>query len=462
MNLDRGNQQPTLLSLSGLLLLAAIFTVASAPAEADGGAARAPAQAAGSAATAPDLPAEITRVLAHPALTGARIGIVVRDARTGELLAGYNGDELFAPASVTKVFTSATMLHLLGASFSWQTPIAYRGAQAGETVSGDLWVIGRGAPDIVEEQLWLAARAVQDRGVRRITGDLVVDDRFFDEKRYAEGWPNGIQTREAYHSPISALMANYAAYREGSEWRSVSDAALHFGERFKELLGFAGVELVGRVRYPTADEMTAIQSPADAVPDNARLAFPEELELLYTIRSEPLGRLVMDLNKFSNNVVAETMLKTLGAIEYGLPGTTTSGLAVVARFLSDELGIALNSYIMADGSGLSDLNRFSPHQVVDLLAHAFSDFHIGPEFVASLKLSGLDGWNPRPFRDPPLVGEMRLKSGHIRGVNTLAGYAHADSERVLAFCIMINDHRSQQWEVDQRMAEISRALLSGY
>jgi D-alanyl-D-alanine carboxypeptidase/D-alanyl-D-alanine-endopeptidase (penicillin-binding protein 4) len=183
---------------------------------------------------------------------------------------------------------------------------------------------------------------------------------------------------------------------------------------------------------------------------------------LYTIRSEPLARLVMDLNKFSNNVMAESILKTMGAVEYGTPGTTTKGLAVVARFLNEDLDAPLNSYIMADGSGLSDLNRFSPHQVVDLLIHAYSDFHIGPEFVASLKLGGVDGWNPRPFRDPPLVGEMRLKSGHIRGVNTLSGYAHTESGRVVAFCVLINDHRSQQWEIDQRMAEISQVLLASY
>jgi D-alanyl-D-alanine carboxypeptidase/D-alanyl-D-alanine-endopeptidase (penicillin-binding protein 4) len=410
----------------------------------------------------PGVPAELERILSHPALRGSRVGIVVRDAESGELLAARDGDGRYAPASVTKVFTAATALEKLGPSFVWQTPVAYRGERDEGVIRGDLWVLGRGAPDIVEEQLWLAARAIQRRGIERIAGDLVVDDRFFDNRRDAEGWPGGNQTREAYHAPISALMANYSAYRDGNDWLAVPDAALHFGERLRELLGFAGVDLEGRVRYPSAEEIAAVPSPLDATPENSRVALPAELSLLYTIHSEPLGRLVMDLNKFSNNVMAETILKTLGAVEYGQPGTTTKGLAVVARFLDEELGTPLNTYIMADGSGLSDLNRFSAHQVVDLLTYAYSDFHVGPEFISSLKLGGLDGWNPRPFKDPPLVGEMRLKSGHIKGVNTLSGYAHAGSGRVVAFCVMINEHSSQQWEIDQRMAEISQVLLASY
>ena len=410
----------------------------------------------------PGIPAELDRILAHPTLRGSRVGIVVRDAESGELLAVRDGDGRYAPASVAKVFTAATALEKLGPSFVWQTPITYRGKLDEGSINGDLWVLGRGAPDIVEEQLWLAARAIQRRGIERIAGDIVVDDRFFDGRRDAQGWPGGNQTREAYHAPISALMANYSAYREGNDWRAVPDAALHFGERLRELLGFAGVEVDGVVRYPNTEEMEVIPISPEATPEDSRVALPDELTLLYTIRSEPLGRLVMDLNKFSNNVMAETILKTLGAVDYGLPGTTTKGLAVVAKFLDEELGIPLNSYIMADGSGLSDLNRFSARQVVDLLTYAYSDFHVGPEFISSLKLGGLDGWNPRPFKDPPLVGEMRLKSGHIKGVNTLSGYAHAESGRIVAFCILINEHRAQQWEIDQRMAEISQVLLASY
>ncbi len=438
-----------------LSLLAAIFLATGFPSVAG---------AQNGTTAAPRLPADMVRIVEHASLDGARVGILVVDAENVSILAGYNADEMFSPASVNKLFTAATALWSLGPSFQWQTPIAFRGNRSadGSVIDGDLWVLGRGAPDTVEEQLWLAARAIRRQGIERINGDIVVDDRFFDAERYGTGWPGGAQTSEAYHAPISALMANYSATRQGNDWVSVPDAALHFGERLRELLGFAGVAIDGAVRPPDNEELSSVAAASDADPQNARVGISDELELLYTITSEPLGRLVFDVNKFSNNVMAETILKTLGAVEYGAPGTATKGLAAVARFRNEVLGTELTGYVQADGSGLSNLNRVSPRQVVELLAHAYNDFHLGPELVASLKISGLDGWNPRPFRDPPLVGEMRLKSGHIRGVNTLSGYVHTKSGRVVAFCVMINGHRSQQWEIDQRIAELSQIILSSY
>ncbi len=122
----------------------------------------------------------------------------------------------------------------------------------------------------------------------------------------------------------------------------------------------------------------------------------------------------------------------------------------------------LAGFVQADGSGLSRDNRFTPQQVVGLLEYADGDFHIGPELLASLKVSGLDGWSPAPFKYEPLRGELRVKSGHIRGVNTLGGLLHTEDDRLIVFAIMVNDHRAQQWEIDQRMAEITAALITDY
>jgi len=419
------------------------------------------AQNGGAATSSPELNA----IMAHPSLDEATIGILVVDLANGETLVEDNVDQLFAPASVNKLFTTAAALWTLGPAFQWRTPLATRGIRGGtdgEVLSGDLWALGRGAPDIVEEQLWIAARAIQGNGLHRIDGDIVVDDTFFDSERYGQGWPEGVQVREAYHAPIGALMANYSAYREGNEWVAVEDPAIYFGERLRELLQLAGVEVTGVVRRADPSEQEMFTGIEVIDPSNSRVGLPDELALLYTINSEPLAQLVQDLNKFSNNVMAETILKTIGAIEYGYPGTATKGLAVAAQFRNDALGTELTSYVQSDGSGLSRLNRVSPRQVVELLQYAYSDFHLGPEFVASMKISGRDGFNPRPFRDPPLVDEMRLKSGHIRGVNTLSGYAHTATGRVVAFCLMVNNHRSQQWEIDQRVAELSQVILSSY
>lgn len=414
------------------------------------------------AASPPDLPVGLQRILDHPTLRGARFGMVARLLPEDEVLISYNADELFAPASVNKLFTTAAALDYLGGHYVFETPVAYRGGRSESTVHGDLWVLGRGAPDLVDERLWLAASALRDGGLARITGDVVVDDRYFDELRFGEGWPGGVQVREAYHSPVSALMANFAAERGEGGWVAVQDPALHFGQRFRELLGTAGVVVEGNVRKPYPDELQAVPAPDFSGTDLGAATVPAPLHFLTSIRSEPLGRVIMDINKFSNNVMAESMLKAIGAMEYGAPGTATKGLATVASFLDEDVGIPLNSFIQTDGSGLSRLARFAPSQVSRLLLHSWRDFHIGPELMSSLKISGLDGWSPAAFKRPPLQGELRVKSGHIRGVNTLAGFIHTDSQRLVAFAAMVNEHRAGQWEIDQRMAEIVLWLIRTY
>jgi len=419
-------------------------------------------EASGVARNADVVPASLARVLEHPSLRGARFGALVVSLPGAETIVSIAPEELFAPASVNKLFTTTAALHLLGSHFAWQTPVAYLGERLDSRIAGDLWVLGRGAPDLVEEKLWVAAAAIREEGIEQVDGDLILDDRFFDDIRYGEGWPGGAQRSEAYHAPVSALMANFAAERGRGGWQAVDDPAMHFGRRFADLLGKAGVSVRGIVRRPLPEELAQVPAPEFSGTGMGLASVPPPLTGLYAIESEPLGRVVMDVNKFSNNVMAETLIKTMGAVEYGSPGTATKGLAAAARVLSEEIGIPLNSYVQADGSGLSRLDRFSPAQVMSLLQHVRTDFHVGPELMASLKLSGLDGWNPAPFRQPPLRGEARVKSGHIRGVNTLSGFIHTASGQTLAFVAMVNDHRSQQWEIDQRMAEIVDLLIRDY
>jgi D-alanyl-D-alanine carboxypeptidase/D-alanyl-D-alanine-endopeptidase (penicillin-binding protein 4) len=423
---------------------------------------RVAAQNGGPAAAAPRVPAALGQVLQHPTLAGARVGIIARSIPDGRVIADMNSADLFAPASVTKLFTTAAALWKLGGHFVWRTPLAYLGTKREARIDGDLWVLGRGAPDLVEERLWIAAQWLAEDGLREITGDIVVDDRYFEGDPYGRGWPGGRQVTEAYHAPVSALMANFAAQRGDDGWNSVPSPPLHFGERFQEILGLAGVRVRGSVRPPTAAEREAVPAPDMRGTAIGRESVPAPLVSLYDITSEPLGRLVMDVNKFSNNVMAESVLRALGAVEYGAPGTDTKGLAVVTQFLQSELAVPVTTFVQADGSGLSRDNRFTPQQVANLLEYANRDFHIGPELLASLKVSGLDGWSPAPFKYEPLRGELRVKSGHIRGVNTLGGILHTEDDQLIVFAIMVNDHRAQQWEIDQRMAELTAALIRDY
>ena len=146
MNFPRPRRQASFPKLLCLLALPALLCLLAVPGP----------TAAQKGEPAPGLAPEVATIIAHSTLDEATIGIFAIDLDSGEVLIDYAADELLAPASVNKLFTVATALWRLGPAFVWQTPLAYTGERlgaGGETIAGDLWALGRGAPDIVEEQL---------------------------------------------------------------------------------------------------------------------------------------------------------------------------------------------------------------------------------------------------------------------------------------------------------------------
>ena len=161
-------------------------------------------------------------------------------------------------------------------------------------------------------------------------------------------------------------------------------------------------------------------------------------------------------NQRSQNFYAESILKALGAAACGR-GSWEAGIEAVAEFLR-TIGIERGSYLMVDGSGLSRNNRFSPHQVVQLLRAMY--FHpYGREFLRSLPFSGEEdsSWKQR-LAEPPYAGNVFAKTGTISGVSTLSGYAKARSGKLYAFSILCNDVRAT-WEARRLQDRIVRAII---
>jgi D-alanyl-D-alanine carboxypeptidase/D-alanyl-D-alanine-endopeptidase (penicillin-binding protein 4) len=154
--------------------------------------------------------------------------------------------------------------------------------------------------------------------------------------------------------------------------------------------------------------------------------------------SQPLGVAVRDVNKRSNNFMAEQILKTLGAETGGRPGTWQKGLDAIAGFL-ERLGIARNGYKMTNGSGLYNSNQFTPAQLVTLLRVAYKDFRFAADFIGSLALAGADGTIGHRMEGGLAERYVRAKTGSLAGVSCLAGYAGAPGHAPLAFAIFMND-----------------------
>ena len=145
-----------------------------------------------------------------------------------------------------------------------------------------------------------------------------------------------------------------------------------------------------------------------------------------------------DVNKRSNNFMAEQVLKTLGAETGGRPGTWQKGIDAVAGFL-ERLGIARKDYKMTNGSGLYNSNLFSPAQLTTLLRVAYKDFRFAADFIGSLALAGADGTVSHRMEGGLAERYVRAKTGTLAGVSCLAGYAGAPGHAPLAFAIFMND-----------------------
>ncbi|MCX5744526.1 MAG: D-alanyl-D-alanine carboxypeptidase/D-alanyl-D-alanine-endopeptidase, partial [Proteobacteria bacterium] len=169
-------------------------------------------------------------------------------------------------------------------------------------------------------------------------------------------------------------------------------------------------------------------------------ATPTTAKLLAMHESSTLANVLREMNKLSDNYVAESVLKTLGAETRKVPGpgTWADGTAAVGAYLA-TIGLPTGSYRADNGSGLFAASSVSATQMVTILAAAHTDFRIGPDLLATLPVGGQDGTLARRWHGHPAQGRVRAKTGTLDRVVTLAGYIAMDANHVLAFAIFAND-----------------------
>lgn len=400
----------------------------------------------------------------------AKVGIAVLDVDSGRLLYGKNDGVPLNIASNVKLFTTAAALALLGPEYRFKTVLsAERGADRSEYKN--LYLRGYGDPSLSTEDLWKLTLELSARGIKRIKGDIVIDDSFFDEQRVGPAFEQKNQD-SAYRAPQGAVSLNHNAVSvrvqpggDGQPARVALDPQSAYFVISNEARTVASgrtslvVEAVEEKDAPPGRERMLIRVRGtiranDSGQDfNKRIAHPDlyagatlhELLLRRGIQvggkvsrgtappsvllidshsSQPLGVLAREINKRSNNFMAEQVLKSLGSDSSGKPGSWQKGLQAVSRYL-ETLGIAPGKYQMVNGSGLFDSNRFTAMQVVTLLRAAYRDFRFAADFVASLALAGADGTIGHRMSGSVAERYVRAKTGTLNGISCLSGYAGA-------------------------------------
>jgi serine-type D-Ala-D-Ala carboxypeptidase/endopeptidase (penicillin-binding protein 4) len=357
------------------------------------------------AATAASRSATARALAAQMRYAGAGSGALAIDLDSGKPIYALRAATPRMPASVEKLYTSATALRRLGANGRLTTTVlAETAADPDGVVDGDLYLRGGGDPTFDVLDANRLAQQVADAGIVEVTGRVIGDESVFDTLR---GVPSSAFRLTSEVGPLSALTFNRG--RTGLRapyWqnRPANFAAAAFTRQLRAL----GVDVVRGARPGT--------TAAGAVPVAAW-------------RSEPVTELLREMNQPSDNFMAEMLVKALGAL-FGGAGSTAAGTSVIRGELAG-LGIAP---AVVDGSGLSRSDRTSPRDVVTLLAALDGE----AAFTGSLAVAGRNGTLETRMRGSAAQDRCRAKTGTLRDVSALAGYCTTTSGGVVAFAFLMN------------------------
>lgn len=435
----------------------------------------------------PALVQKIEALLNAPEFAAGFQGVLVQSARDNRILYARNADRVFLPASNNKLLTAAAALALLGADFVYRTEVCRAGELTRDgTLRGDLILRGSGDPLLMVEDLEDLVRQIVGAGIRHVRGSVRFDETLFDEQRLGEGWEWDDEPY-AYSAQVSALNVNANVVqivaapgaREGDPVRisltpnsafvTVQNSARTAArgtrgalevtrERGRNIVYVRGSLASGAAAEENAPIRVTVEDPsrfaAAVFVDALRRAgvrisgrqidrcagLPPGAEPVATHVSPPLAQVVQRMNKPSNNLVAECLMKTVGAIKTGRGTSGASGSGVQqARNWLGSIGLDLTQLLQADGSGLSRHNYVSPRNLVRLLL----SIRRAPQYSAfydSLPIAGVDGTLRSRMRGTAAAGNCRAKTGTSSHVSSLSGYVTAADGEPLVFSLLMNNH----------------------
>lgn len=377
------------------------------------------------------------------------------------------------PASVSKLFTSYAVLKKYPPGHRFYTRLYVDG--------NNIYLKGGGDPSFVSENMWFLVNEFVRSGIKSIPGDIVVDDSLFDDVRFDKS-RESVRVDRAYDAPVGAMSFN---------WNSVNIfiRPTEVNKKAKIIIDpesgyFDILNKVTTVSYVPKSELTVSISNSDRLitvtgeinekapekvvfknvdaPDiwaGTNLRFflsqrgisvngkirngitPENAELVATYESKNLAYILGDMNKFSNNYVAEMLTKGL-AVGDGKKATLKRGVEVIKEELA-AIGLSEKQVVFLNPSGLTRDNKFSADSLNKVLTKIKDDFSVFPTLVDSLPIAGIDGTLKRRFKGTEGEGWVRAKTGYLSGVVSLSGYAGRRDGDVLTFTFLYNGPRDE-------------------
>ena len=446
------------------------------------------------------------------ALPNTLWGVEALDATNSRVVYSYNPTRHFIPASNTKLVVTVAAMGLLGPDYRYRTPI-YINGNAGDSVARGILIVGQGDPTMSGRYhggddfavVKMLADSLYTKGIRRITGDIVVDASYFTPERVHPTWevgdlpwyyaaPTGAFAiaegalrlivragATAGSAPTASVVgANFpmpvviravtdtagaganidvdyepwpdtlvitgriGLNRADSSWIAIPDQPAFAAQALRDAMAQRGITTTGTIRVvnDSAGARAARAAIANASP-------------LITWESAPVKEIVAGILKPSQNWIAEQLLRTLGA-RFGGGGSWSNGIRVERRYLIDVARVDSTGFSVRDGSGLSAQNLLSPRATLQLLEHARQSSW-GADYRAALPAPGMRGAT-LSNRLQGLETRVAAKTGTIANVNSLSGYLRTLDNRDITFAIFTNASGLPSAEVRRAIDQIVHAL----
>ena len=445
-----------------------------------------------------ELHSQIERIIDTTLRHQCVIGVTITSLDDSMILYEKNSDIPFHPASNMKLLTTATGLNVLSPEFEFTNQVFTDGEIKDSVLHGNLAIKGSGDPLLKANDIDSLASLIRGLGIQAITGDIVGDVTYFDVIAWGSGWMWDDEP-EAYQPFISPLSLNSNAIEVSvnpgvAEGESLA-VALNPPTSYFEIINTAVASSDTLIPWLTVTRQRGTNRivvqgriPPKAGPQKFNLSVLKPEMFLLTILKEaltrhgvaiggsvhvdtiarsfklaslshPLDSVLHEIDKVSDNLGAENLLKTIAAEKFRKSGTSANGLRIVKEFLISAR-IDTTNINLADGSGLSSYNLITPNSIVKLLQYEYANKGTFHRFIECLPIAGVDGTLKNRMKGTRAAMNVRAKTGTLFGASSLSGYVTTADWKLLAFSMMTNHYLGEIGDLRRAQDKIMETLVN--
>ncbi|MWV12529.1 D-alanyl-D-alanine carboxypeptidase/D-alanyl-D-alanine-endopeptidase [Pseudomonas sp. R-28-1W-6] len=436
------------------------------------------------AATSDVLPAKVQQALKANKLGGNSLSLVAIPLNGPGTSIVHNADVSVNPASTMKLVTTYAALELLGPNHQWRTEFYSDGPLKNGVLHGNLYLKGGGDPKLNMEKLWLLMRDLRANGVQQISGDLILDRSHFIHPQLPSFNDDGGDKNKPFLVGPDSLLVNLKAVRmitrtEGGKVSVMMEPPLtnvHIDNRVKALPAakcpgwpdvrfnpvtqYDGTTLIvsGKLAEGCSAQsyLSLLDHPSYAagavraiwnelggsiLGKDQVAPVPKNARLLARAYSPDLAEIIRDINKYSNNTMAQQLFLSLGAKFRDRADSDDAKAAqrAIRNWLARK-GITAPHLVIENGSGLSRAERVSAREMAAMLQAAWNSPYAA-EFIASMPLAGIDGTMRKRLRRTGMEGLAHIKTGTLNNVRAIAGFSRDAKGTTWAVVAILNDPR---------------------